>query len=47
MALSEIEGLRVYPEQAQAFRPGSRRVDFIKTGLLKFSDQTIERDEDI
>jgi hypothetical protein len=27
MAPREIEGLRVNPEQAQAFRPGSRRVD--------------------
>ena len=26
---------------------GSRRVDFMKTGLLKFSDQRIEKNEDI
>jgi len=28
MALRKIEGLRVNPEQAPAFMPGSRRVDF-------------------
>jgi len=50
--LNVIDPFRVNPclpaeDESPSSGGGSRRVDFMKTGLLKFSDQRIEKDEDI